>query len=524
MSFGVGEGLAVLSLITSLKGAWDTYLWIEYLVKEDKDAQWLLLKYEYETSKLDRWKARLEEVQKKGREPFDAMPQKEQKLVWGYLAQVNMLKLDMVKKFNEHGLLSLPDYSVPAGEDQFDKTPLPRDFQPEKKTKFKAKTKQVLEESVAKYKEAINDLNELLQKYIPVETMAVALPQVLLSRSRPNSDLSLLARQAMTIGPLLANCAAIKALDTGVSSLAVPEIPRNGLGMDQHGPQTVRTMGWYQSERIFVEWKFIRPNLTATDRDKVLSRVQKLGTLLYQPKQPEFHIPSCLGITTGPNSARGYVYKLPSETSKQLGWYTLEDWLTPKFDNQGNKLPKTTPLLGDRFRLAQALVGVFSLLHACNWLHKDFQSSDVLFFDRDSLEAESERISIKDMYVTGFQYSRPDGDLSIESPGISPYRHPDAFKGFRKQFDWYSLGVVLIEIALWESLPAQIPKGLKPEEIRDGMLQSLKSLGGKVGEAYRDVVKVCLEGNTGNAINKVDEELAMDFLVKVVDPLAACAA
>jgi hypothetical protein len=77
------------------------------------------------------------------------------------------------------------------------------------------------------------------------------------------------------------------------------------------------------------------------------------------------------------------------------------------------------------------------------------------------LPDETDNLEIRKSRLSGFEYSRPD--ISGTSTSIPPvhaeweiYRHPD-YQGMkpqpaRKTYDIYSLGIVLIEIALWQSI------------------------------------------------------------------------
>ncbi|KAL6798997.1 hypothetical protein GGI42DRAFT_328460 [Trichoderma sp. SZMC 28013] len=524
MSLGIGDSLAI---ITSLKGVFDTYLWIQDLFNKDNDAHWLLLQYESETYKLERWKTKLEDERRRGKDPISELRDTEKQIVQGFMNQIEVLKVDLLEAFQRHNIGSFTNHQIPGSQSSNSNLAhLPVNIQPKKRLEFKAKTKPILEKNIARYKEAAIQLDAWLTRAVPVEPMTSALPAFLLSRPRTESDLTLLAKEAIKEGKLLATCAALRLLELGYD-LAIPNIENDAIVLDEMGAN--RTMGWYKGKRVLVEWKHIGFNIKPGDRDILLKRVKRLGALLYQPKQPEFHIPTCLGVTTGPNFAHGFVFNLPSDSEnnsnnrmKQPSWYTLADWLVFRAE-EGGRRRKTVPLLGDRFRLAQALVSMFSLLHASRWLHKDFRSDNVLFFDRDTLDAGCERISTADMYVTGFQYSRPDGDTSIESPRHSLYRHPSTEGGYQRQHDWYSLGVVLFEIGVWESLTERLSPDAKPRDVKPWLLESLKTLGAKVGERYRDAVECCLTGNVGGIADN-DEELARGFLTYVVDPLAACAA
>ena len=114
---------------------------------------------------------------------------------------------------------------------------------------------------------------------------------------------------------------------------------------------------------------------------------------------------------------KGYIYQLPSSESEKLGYYSLADRLDPSDGNEKTKKPAKVPVLGDRFKLAYRLAKAFNLLHPAVWLHKDFRSCNVVFFDKNGLQPNLETINVDDMYIVGFQYSRLGiaGEASIET-------------------------------------------------------------------------------------------------------------
>jgi hypothetical protein len=131
-----------------------------------------------------------------------------------------------------------------------------------------------------------------------------------------------------------------------------------------------------------------------------------------------------------------------------------------------------------------------------------------LFFRGKTQESEWST-SIRHPYITGFDYSRPESDTSVESrptgnPYIDLYYHPDAINGFTRKRDIYSFGVVLFEIAVWKPLRTRFPKThpgpleeMTLSQMKDCLLSSVDGLGFQTGVVYRDVVKRCLTGDFG---------------------------
>ena len=181
------------------------------------------------------------------------------------------------------------------------------------------------------------------------------------------------------------------------------------------------------------------------------------------------------------------------------------------------------------------LTSSFALLHSANWVHKGFRSNNVLFFKQWNMT--SERIPLSEMHVVGFEYTRVAlaGETSIETQPSSTdtevalYQHPSVDQGYRKIFDIYSLGVVLFIIALWRPLKTKFPRnkpvtGMNAAERKSFLLKSVDILGGEVGAAYRDVVRVCLSGDFGDDSLENEALLPRAFLLKVVNVLESCRA
>ena len=131
----------------------------------------------------------------------------------------------------------------------------------------------------------------------------------------------------------------------------------------------------------------------------------------------------------------------------------------------------------------------------------------------------------------GFEFSRPESFFSAGPANFVPaeniYRHPERQgepeKMFSKIHDMYALGVVLLEIGLWE--PAiKLEKNMFAHA-RDGyaiqsqlIKHATKRLESRVGKKYRDAVIKCLTGKFDvRDDNKEDLKLQQAFRTQVVD-------
>lgn len=145
---------------------------------------------------------------------------------------------------------------------------------------------------------------------------------------------------------------------------------------------------------------------------------------------------------------------------------------------------------------------------------------------RSVLHAESE---FQSPYLVGFNHTRPDEETAFTS-GTSreihqrPYQHPecqmrDRGYRFRTEFDYYSLGVVLLEIGLWTPLEELVVKGIgsyPPRRQKDLWLDEfVPALGPPMGEIYREAVRFCLT---------CEDAAAASFEMAVVNELGRCCA
>lgn len=89
----------------------------------------------------------------------------------------------------------------------------------------------------------------------------------------------------------------------------------------------------------------------------------------------------------------------------------------------------------------------------------------------------------------------------------------------RTEFDYYSLGVVLLEIGLWTPLEELVMKGIgsyPPRRQKDLWLNEfVPALGPPMGEVYREAVKFCLS---------CEDAAAASFEIAVVNELGRCCA
>lgn len=123
------------------------------------------------------------------------------------------------------------------------------------------------------------------------------------------------------------------------------------------------------------------------------------------------------------------------------------------------------PSLDAQFTLARDLVSSFLGYHRIGWLHRNVSSSNVVFFPARRQNALT---VLHDPFIIGFNHSRPDEPLGFtdgprEDGDDRDYHHPTYLARqtrYCQAFEYYSLGLVLMEVGLWKSL-SDLTKGWK---------------------------------------------------------------
>jgi Prion-inhibition and propagation len=292
-----------------------------------------------------------------------------------------------------------------------------------------------------------------------------------------------------------------------------------------------RTVGKYENENVFIEWKAI-PDSRPIEIDR---RVENLAVFLQSPKERTFRSLKCLGVLEDSNHSRYcFIYEKPNQfppTGENIPPRTLLQYLSSSY----------IPSLTARFRLASQLAYTILHLHTSGWLHKAIRSENILFFPTGT---ESQR-SLENPYLMGYEYARADsiGELSEKAssnPALDIYRHPLAqgptSSSFTKAFDIYSLGIVLYEIAVWRNFSAVVGKlGIsrcssnEMQKVRERLLDTdstqglFQGLEFRVGALYAGVVRFCIGGELeDNNINP--DEFVTLFSERVVQTLGKCRA
>lgn len=255
---------------------------------------------------------------------------------------------------------------------------------------------------------------------------------------------------------------------------------------------------------ILVEWRsYGRQETDPSVNKELFIRLECITELLSMEKPEGFCSLPCRGFFHDVGRCGfGVVYDLPFD-DPESSVVTLESLIN---DTKGFA---KKPLLEDQFTLASILANAMLEFHMVGWLHKDLTSSNIVFRRRNStLQSEM----VRKPYIIGFNHSRPDEPAAFtEGPSDSSnddYQHPTYRRdrrGYKQQYDYYSLGVILVEIGFWSTLgkwkgewEKTLKRTMSSNEVDEKLLNSRASfLGRAMGSAYQDAVTACLTGDFG---------------------------
>lgn len=225
------------------------------------------------------------------------------------------------------------------------------------------------------------------------------------------------------------------------------------------------------------------------------------------------------------NHAFGIVYSFPTlspgvsnaviETEKP---WSLSDILSKI------KSRRQRPSLDEIFNVAHSLLDVVLTMHRGGWVHKNISAYNIIFFpDRYDSIAEA----MKSPYLIGFNYSRLDLKTAFtQGPHQQlEYQHPEYLlesNRFRREYEYYSVGLVLLELALWMTLE-KITEDIigDPEEMRATLLTDyVPMLRTYMGSAYEEAVAICLKGEFGDSSDptQVRESFEANVLARIAHP------
>jgi len=384
-------------------------------------------------------------------------------------------------------------------------------------------------------------LNDILLDMLPKELQELALAQVefdilgkenldVLSNEKEIPDVE---SPIHRIGALAVirrmNELVTKRSTTSHSKLQVdPPILGESLGKFYQGE--IETSGSHDRRKVLVERRSYSVHCSDDMiANELFTRLESLAELLNSAEQRKnLHVLHCSGFYHDPKQyAYGLIYDFPQppiESEDELCVTTLQTLI--KSDTGAMHLP----VLGDRFQLAHNLAESVLEFHKVAWLQKGISSFNIVIFH----SGKELNTPVDRMYFMGFLNSRQNEEFAFtEGPGNDPehedFQHPEYSEGrlrFKPEFDYYSLGIVLLELGMWRPLSV-LTKGWddKSREFTNKLLEKrVPRLGPSMGTIYQDVVRVCLSGDFQIGVGGSENDIYLSFKRLVVDRLAVCAA
>ncbi|KAF1847230.1 kinase-like protein [Cucurbitaria berberidis CBS 394.84] len=294
--------------------------------------------------------------------------------------------------------------------------------------------------------------------------------------------------------------------------------------------------GLFNDNWVLVEsmyWKPEDPAITVEERHRVMQR--RAQGFSQEPKPAPLCLLKCLGFVDERRREDGeegysFLYELPPEVNnaKFHGMVSLAAIL--------NRTAADKPTPRDKFQLAYALATFVQEFHLLGCLHETFCARNIVFL-RDPLTEVGGNGAWGQYYVIGLQKSRPEGqNWSTEGPAeISlqeeQERHPDyqANGRFLAEYEYYSLGIILLQIGSWS--PVLSFKVTELKQLRENKKHAyLERLSRRIGQKFTDVIRVCLDRSLdrdsnalGLSLEEHNQEVLHKFQDKVVTPLAELA-
>ncbi|WEW59273.1 hypothetical protein PRK78_004742 [Emydomyces testavorans] len=297
-----------------------------------------------------------------------------------------------------------------------------------------------------------------------------------------------------------------------------------------------KIVGVFEKSSVLVETLTFPLDSDGNLSDILEERFSKIVRLLSSQSDPDFRVLRCLRYCNQISATSGQL-RLLSHISDSNATPTIR---TLAGLYRGTK-PDQRPSLGLRFRMCHQLAESLFLLHSVNWVHRALRSENVLviFPNEDLDRAALQRAEIR---ICGFQAARPAADSSLgpydNQLAMNVYRHPKRWGTPRETFtqvhDVYSLGVIFLEIGLWERAEDMIsslkPDQRLPEKVSQHLLRHTNErLAHRCGDVFANAVRRCLtldfddDNHTKGMMDHTDvnnqQRVHKGFLEQVVDPL-----
>jgi serine/threonine protein kinase len=287
-------------------------------------------------------------------------------------------------------------------------------------------------------------------------------------------------------------------------------------------------------------------------------KIREIALILSRTDESMAILP-CKGFMAKPKARPSrfeLVFPLPHGTSQPR---TLRDILLGEESRAGVPFSLTW-----RLRLGVRLATAIMFIHTSGLVHKNIRPENIILL-KSHVEGPDEDRAAKakhggDLFLIGFEFARKDDEASArigdEIWWKNIYRHPERQgvhpeKDFSMLHDIYSLGVVLLEIALWRSMVLEdtdrTTKEVQfrvnrdavklndktsgrlrsPEDIKKAFVDKAKNFVSLVfGDKYQDIVLMCLtcldQGGLKDIENAKDQDgitLGMAYIERILTTL-----
>lgn len=275
------------------------------------------------------------------------------------------------------------------------------------------------------------------------------------------------------------------------------------------------------SQRVIQEYKVYGEYIDPREMPAMNERVYMLFQLLREPKSTAFRALRCVGLCHE-DLERKYTLTFEIPEEYDTSEYVTLDWILQ------NTKGRQRPSLNQRLWISLLLARAIYKWHLVGWLHQGISSPNIIFFRTGG---KRKAIDYARPYLHGFDFARPDSDPSMgraadDDAALNIYRHPErqgpAQKGYQRRHDFYSLGVVMLEIGLWQCAPTLVRKVLTPTEIQKELQKNCTDrLAHFAGDSYQAAVGACLSGQFGVELDDASgTQLLKAFQAKVVNELS----
>ncbi|PLN80669.1 prion-inhibition and propagation-domain-containing protein [Aspergillus taichungensis] len=216
--------------------------------------------------------------------------------------------------------------------------------------------------------------------------------------------------------------------------------------------------GDYLGTRVLVELRLANLPQRQNAQEK---RVQALVQLLGETTKPtDFRVMDCLGYANEPTHIHWLIFSFPPGSDVKFSPINLTSLIARSNPRSSTRCPHPTSI--ERLRLAFHAALSLLQIHSVNWLHKDVKPDNFFFFVKEG----ARDYDLAQPWLAGFSYSRPFRTYlssDAQKRETADFYLAPAYKQvvgsqarYQKRYEIYSLGLVLFEVGLWDSLVDRI--------------------------------------------------------------------